>query len=155
MERVRPATVPDAVSIAARLRAADREECLAATGLPPEIVLPSSVLRKPVNVALNDDGTPEVLFGADGVPSHPNVAVVWMVSTGAIHSHPTEFLRQSLKWVDCWHEKFDVLTNFVDARNTLHHKWLRWLGFSFLRKVDSLGPYSLPFYEFAKIKHVR
>lgn len=117
--------------------------------------MPASVLRKPVNVALNDDGTPEVLFGADEVPHHPNVAVVWMVSTEAILSHPTEFLRQSRKWVDSWHERFDVLTNFVDARNTMHHKWLRWLGFSFIRKVEALGPYSLPFYEFAKIKHVR
>jgi hypothetical protein len=44
----------------------------------------------------------------------------------------------------------EYVYNYTYAKNTVHHRWLKWLGFTFLRKVN-LGPEGKPFIEFAKI----
>ena len=49
-----------------------------------------------------------------------------------------------------WHKRFDLLYNWVDARNKVHVKWLRWLGFIFINKHHN--DQGIPFYEFVKVK---
>ena len=39
----------------------------------------------------------------------------------------------------------------MDARNDLHIKWLKWMKFTFINKVNEFGYEKKPFYEFIKI----
>lgn len=147
---IRPSTLEDAQFIAAHMRQADREECEAGSGLPPELVLPQSVSRPRV-WTWEVDGEPVAMGGVDA--SIPNLGVVWMTSTDAIVKHRIRFLRETCKpMLAHLHKDFPILTNMVDARNTLHQRWLRWLGFVFLRKIEKWGAHSVPFFEFARLQ---
>lgn len=150
---VRRSTLDDARYIAPRLREADKRECDALLALPPELVLPEAVCAptRRVWTFATDAGEPVGLFGLDATPI-PQVGTIWMVSTPVINKHPQEFLRGSIRVVTAMNNEYPILTNMMDERNTLHKKWLRWLGFSFLRRIDRWGARSVPFLEFARLK---
>jgi hypothetical protein len=97
-------------------------------------------------------GEADVLYGCDALPLFPHVGVIWMLSTDRLYEYPVEFTTHSRDLFRQYHERYEVLTNFVDARNTRHIKWLKWLGCHMVRKVDRFGPHSLPFLEFASVK---
>lgn len=149
----RPAVPDDVAHITPLLRGADRQECEALTGLPPELLLPGVMeAGRAVWTFGARPGEPVGLFGVDPSPAGLPVGIIWMVSTPELERWPFHFLRISRTVVDQLNEQFPVLTNLVDARNTTHVRWLRWMGFSFLRTVEKWGAQSLPFHEFARLK---
>lgn len=150
----RPATVADALSVAQRLRKADRDEVLAAGGVEPLLALPAIVRegREVYACGLADDGIPELLWGLDPIPFCDDTAVIWLLSTDRLYDYPVEFVTASKKGLEEAHQRYPILTNFIDARNTRHIRWLRWMGFYLIRRVESFGAQSLPFIEFASIR---
>lgn len=143
----RPSTLEDAQFIAAHMRQADRQECEALRGLPPELVLPNAIGRPGVTT-WEVGGEPVVMGGVD--PSIPNMGTVWMCSTDSILQHKVQFLRGCRPMLETLHKDYPLLTNLVDARNTLHIRWLKWLGFVFTRKIERWGAHGVPFFEFAR-----
>ncbi len=87
---------------------------------------------------------PFMIFGTSSNGS------VWMVGTDVLEEFTVPFLRLNKKYVKELHLKHKLLWNYTDCRNHTHHRWLEWLGFSFIRKCP-YGPYQKDFYEFAKI----
>jgi hypothetical protein len=149
----KPASVDDVIYIAKRLRPADHGECDALFALPPELVLPQAASAgRPVWTFHSTEGEPVGVFGVDSVIEVPMLGTIWMVSTPEINNHKREFLVKSRPVVDLLNEQFPVLTNLMDKRNTLHRRWLQWLGFVFIRRIEKWGARSLPFIEFARIK---
>lgn len=152
MSTHRPATRDDVRYMAPRLRAADRAEVRAYTGLPPEVVLEQCLdASDQCWVGCHNDGEPAVLWGTQPVYQVPEVGWIWMVCTDLILQHKYEFLTQARAHLPLAHARYPILTNHVDARNTVHIKWLRFMGFSFLRRVERWGAESIPFYEFARL----
>jgi hypothetical protein len=151
---VRRATLEDAETVAARIRPADRDECMAATGLPPELVLPQYVRegRECYAAGLKLDDRAEILFGVDPVYGHDRIGIIWLVSTPRIEEQPVEFVVMTKNLLEEFHKDFDVLTNFMDERNERHIRWLKWMGFKFLRRVEKYGAESRPFIEFASVR---
>ena len=148
---VRKATLEDAVTVAARIRPADRDECMAATGLPPEVILPAYIEdgRCCMAAGLQHDNRAEILFGIDPIVGHPRCGIIWLVSTPRIEEHPVEFVVMTKRLLADFHKDYDLLTNFIDERNTRHLQWLKWMGFMLLRRVEKFGAESRPFIEFA------
>ena len=146
-----PTTVEDIDYIAPRLRKADKNECLAATGKQPLDVLYTSLLQGDINLTLNaPDGERVGLCGVAPSPLE-NSGAVWMCATDAIFKHQMAFLRRSKAALDYLSQDYAVLYNCVDARNTVHIKWLKWMGFTFIAKHENYGAAKLPFYEFLRI----
>ncbi|MBB4345212.1 hypothetical protein [Rhizobium leguminosarum] len=144
----------DVTYLAPRLREADLRE-LEAAGVPSAHQALQDGLRNSKHCisVVNDEDRAVAMFGC-GRFTDDDVGYIWLLGSDEIKSNPTRFLRRSKLWVDIFHKDFPILTNFVDQRNTVHIHWIRWLGFSFLRTVNSEGPGNLPFYEFARIHHV-
>lgn len=151
---VRPATLADVEFVAANLREADRQEILAAVGIEPTLALPAYINegREVYAAGLQLDNRAEVLFGYDPIFGMDRAAVAWLLSTDRIYEHPVEFVMQSQKLLDEAHQRFDLLTNFIDARNTRHIRWLQRLGFHMIRKVDKYGYAGIPFIEFVSYR---
>ena len=151
---VRLATVEDAVFIAPILREADRQECIAALGKTPEQFLPGSVAMSDMTFALcAEDGHCIGLFGVSTVPGFDGiVGSVWMVATNDLLPYARQFLREGAPWIDRLHERCPVLVNFVDARNTVHIRWIEWSGFTLLDTREQYGAAGIPFISFAKVK---
>tara|TARA_R100000458_G_scaffold18224_2_gene15798 strand:- start:7991 stop:8467 length:477 start_codon:yes stop_codon:yes gene_type:complete len=147
----------DVKHLAKNLRHADKQELYATFGNHSDI---QDVLDK--NVAVTTDakvieykGKPIGVFGvADGHEENFNLGWVWMVGTDDIKEIRTQFLKQCKEELEKMQSKYDVLCNYVDARNKVHIKWLRWMGFTFLREVENYGEESKTFYEFARLSNV-
>lgn len=148
----RPSVVPDVAAVAKDIRPEDAAEILAASGLNPMSGLMTGYLHSDEcwTICTKDAGKPVALFGFRKVDE--NKAVVWLLGTKDLPKYGTRFLRESRDWIDRFHKKADLLFNAVDQRNTVHIRWLEWLGFKFIRVIPQYGHLKLPFVEFARIK---
>ncbi len=96
-----------------------------------------------LKVATNDSN-PFMIFGTTPTGS------VWMVGTPVLEQFTIPFLRLNRQYISELHTRHKLLWNYTDCRNHVHHRWLKWLGFVFIRKCP-YGPFQRDFYEFARI----
>jgi hypothetical protein len=146
MQYHRPATVQDAIFVAANLRSEDRAECLAASGIPPEMSLPAVAGLAEAIVA--PDGEVIGLCGVMPTPI-PGNGTVWMLGTTSVAKYSKLFIRAGKVWLEQKHQRYARLGNVVDARNMLHVRWLAAMGFKFTQVIIH-GPQSLPFIQFER-----
>lgn len=146
----RPMTMDDVRYLAPRLRPEDEAEVIATGSNPMKALTDGYYLSAPVYTMVGADGIP---FGAFGVVpiSDDGAAAVWLLATPGIEKQKMSFARQSIEVTKRLNRQYPVLTNVVDARNELHIKWLKWLGFQAIQVHPRLGPMGLPFYEFVRI----
>ncbi|MER9560994.1 hypothetical protein [Mesorhizobium sp. M0571] len=153
MITIRRAKVADAISLAPRLRSADRDECRAYLGMEPEVVLPHLVQQgNYVWAGVEPNGEVFGLFGVDPVKGNPHLGIVWMVSSPTIMKHRRDLIGMAPKWLKRLHRVRPLLGNHIDARNTTHIRWLKRMGFSFLRTHAEFGVEKRPFHEFARLR---
>jgi hypothetical protein len=145
--QVRSAKLGDADLLALRLRPADRREIEAALGMNPPVVLRLGVEASDPCYAVVEDGVVLALFGVVPVLRIPNTGSVWLLASEDFAAHPAFIVRSSKAWLAKLHERYRVLANYVDARNEVHIRWLRWCGFDFVRRIEQFGVMGLPFYE--------
>jgi hypothetical protein len=123
--------------MALNLRQEDEAELLAASGkLPYDALLESYCATPDCQVGLGRDGHPLCIGGC--VP-YQGRGVIWLLATDAILGERINFLRSSRWWVDKLQAEYPVLTNAVDERNTVHIEWLKWLGFTFIKRHPEYG----------------
>ena len=152
---IRPAEGVDIDIIACDMRPADLAEIAAAgTADPFEALFNSMELSMPSCYTITTDGLPIAMFGTARVELIPDFASIWLLGTEEIERHPKSFLRLCKKKLPQYIAPYDMLFNVMDVRNTLHVKFVKWLGFTFIRE-RSFGPEGLPFYEFALINNNR
>jgi hypothetical protein len=149
---IRKTDLKDALWLAPRLRTEDLIELRSfCPNVPPVAALIDGIkLSDPCWTILGEDNKPIAIFGV--APLDTNLGSVWLLGSGRIKDIQREFLRHSRFWIEELHSKYDVLTNYIYAENTVHLKWLKWLGFTIIRRVENFGSLSLPFYEFIRIK---
>lgn len=135
--------------IAANLRQQDLDEIEAMDTGPQALHL--SVQLSSHGYCITDrQGIPCAMFGAAPHPL-PGVGVVWMLGTDAIRSEAYSIARQTRQYFDTLNAAYGILWNYIDARNTVSMRWLRWGGFELLRDVEVGGH---PFHIFARTNHV-
>ena len=149
--RVRPARLEDAAALAPILRAADLQEIAASSGRPPLEVLEDGLRHSPAPYAAAlSDGTVVALLGVAPTAT-PELGAVWLLGSDHLSTHRLTFLRHSREWLRILFADYQLLGNLVDARNTLHVAWLRWMGFRFLRRV-AIGQNGEEFIEFVRLR---
>lgn len=142
-----PATLEHAASIAARLRQSDRDE-LAASGFGDvAATVANGVITSPRSWVLCVDGVPEAIAGVSPVSLLGSLGSPWMVATDVMEAHQRAFLRVSRPVVKEMTRLYGVLVNYVDDRNTVSIRWLKWCGFEMGEPV-AYGPFGMPFRRF-------
>jgi len=92
--------------------------------------------------------TPMALYGAGSFPEFPGVGFIWMHGTPDIAGAGRwAFLRSGRYGVAELQGKYALLVCYADSRNTLHTRWLRWMGFTPLATRYFHDPL-VPFLEF-------
>ena len=149
MIQIRNATVKDAIEVANNIRPEDKMEI---EGMGHNLsLLPFYVLTSDTSVAFfDDDGTIGGIAGITADPYNPGAGMVWMLCTNAVTKKPHTVVRQAKRWLAKHEGKYTNLWNLADARNHLHHKLLKLLGFTALRRINT-GPYFLPYLEIVKL----
>jgi hypothetical protein len=150
---VRESVPQDVRDLAPRLRIMDKMEIAAATGEKPLIALGRGFADSKPCYTVDYKGTPCAMFGVvpDLSGTHfTRFGAIWLLGSDDIPLFRKSFLKNSKAWVAQISEGFDVVGNYVDARNLRHIRWLKWLGFKFVGTVKR-GPLNLPFHEFYKV----
>ena len=80
-----------------------------------------------------------------------SIGQVWLLASPRIEKLSIPFLRNSRIVTELFTKDHKLLFNYVDARNKLHIKWLKWCGFTFINKHEKFGIEKRPFYEFVRI----
>ena len=146
---LRLANEDDCIYLAENLREDDYREIKAVTGLPPLLSLLTGLKSSQVPLVICDNQGKVVAML--GVVPNGLIGSIWMVGTPDLKRISVSFLKNCQDVFTVLKNNFSVLHNYVDARNELHIRWLRWMGFSFIKKHQSYGIEQKPFYEFVKI----
>ena len=141
---IHPITLEAAYEVASNLRPEDRRECEEGHGIVPTIHIPLSSLD---GFCVSFNVPNGRIAGLAGIQQGGKI---WMLTTPAIHDYPVHFAREAKRFIDGRPEPY--LWNYVDKRNTVHIKLLKFLGFTFHEEV-TLGPNNLPFIRFDKCVH--
>lgn len=142
--------------MAGNMRQADADEVKAQSGhTPAESLLKGFMCSDPCLSLISRHGTVIGMWGV--VPQGDRVGRIWMLGTDAMFDDAIDrrtFLREAVKYVEELHQRYTVLFNEIDARNKVHMRWLRWMGFTFVRYRPNYGAEGRPFYEFCRVSHV-
>jgi hypothetical protein len=143
--------VGDCEYLAPRLRAADLAEIGALDGSAPLAALIESLSASSLANVMEHNGVPFAIYGVapeDGC-SDCTRGISWMLGTDDLKKHSVWFLRNYRGMLDEMHAYFPVIFNFVDVRNEVHIRWLRWAGFTFGKQYPLNGTH---FWEHWRIK---
>ncbi len=142
---IRKTIFEDIDFLAPRLRQEDKREILDSVGLNPYQALSNGFYHSEICLTIVD--TKDIPVGMFGVSEE---GAIWLLATPEIKRIRFSFLRESRKIVNLLNHKYKLLWNFVDCRNELHLRWLKWCGFKLLRKLNH-GVNQKPFFEFIKL----
>lgn len=138
--------------IASHLRQHDTQELHAVhgVGLNIEQCLQRSVrVSEECHMLATVDGEPVALFGVAPVSMLGGMACPWVLGTDAFMAHPRDIVVLGKRMVLKWASRYDLLFNFVDARNVRSIAWLRHIGFQVL-EPQPYGLEGLPFHRFER-----
>ena len=142
----RPASFKDACVVLNHMRPEDKAE-VEGMGFQP-LHVPFGVLASEHATYFHVDEQPAGIAGV--VRLSPTEGQIWMLCTPLIQTKPVTFVRGAKAWLKEVEREYSLLWNLADARNHVHHKLLRHLGFKALRTVPC-GPKALPYYEIIKL----
>ena len=149
----RPTRVTDIPYVAEYMRDEDVAEVQAFSGhTPEESLLHSFFQGNPCMTMIGRDGRPMGMWGV--VPQRSDVGAIWMLCTDDLvrdRLNSMRFLREARTHLDRVQQRYRVLFNFADARNVVHIKWLRWMGFTFISSHPNFGTEGRLFLEFVRI----
>ena len=146
---IKIATLKEVNYLSTRLRQEDVDECKAHSNSSPLNALTVGVKYShlPFVIYSNKD---EPVFIVGVIPQGKNLGMIWLLSSSEINNMPITFLRNCKTVLRCYSQTFPLLYNYIDARNTLHIKWLKWLGFQFIKVHQNFGYEQRKFIEFIK-----
>jgi hypothetical protein len=142
----------DEVYLSYCLRKADRDELEALSDTAPaEILREGGMISRPSCTIVGNSGLTAGMFGV--VDEGNGAGRLWLLGTDELVSKPMrlQFLREGRAYLRGLERMYKVLYNKIDERNTTHIKWLRWMGFSFIRRIEHYGCEGRPFLEFIKL----
>jgi hypothetical protein len=129
MQSVRSARLEDIEYLVPHLRAADLAEVAAASALPPANSL-AIAFRGSYTAFTTLSATtllPTGMGGVVGAPERPGL--VWFLGTNEVTEQSVYHLKMSRRVVDALAYGRPELHAISDNRNTVHHRWLKWVGF--------------------------
>lgn len=125
---IRRCTEFDIEELSLTMRKEDVEEILHASGRTPREVLLSGFASSEVIRVIEWNGEVAAIFGVVGVLGRAGAP--WMLGTDDLR-RCWSLLRECRAYVEQITQKYHYLTNAVWAKNEVHIKWIKWLGFTF------------------------
>lgn len=142
--------------LAENMRQVDVDEVYASSGHNPLQSILSSVEMSTDTFTFLFEGKVQAIAGIREV--NENSAVPWMLCSNAIEDfkkiHRKTFYKGTVQWVNEMNERYQMLFNYVDARNEVTIQWLKHLKFEFPKLIEDYGFQKIPFYLFMRVRNV-
>lgn len=140
MIQLRAATIDDCWDLAENLRPRDRQElALGRSATPLDKIIAAWKGSAPCEAAVTSQGALVCMWGVQTYPG--GLGSIWMLGTPALTSVPLAFLRGCRPVIHRAASGHSVLACAPWRKNTLHLRWLQWLGF---QPHDTCHPLYLP-----------
>lgn len=141
---LRPSIHEDAAELALSMRQADRTEiALAGSSGPYDSLMRGIVNSVNPTTILGPQGAVVAIGGC--VQLAPQLGCPWLLASDGLLEIKRDFLRDCKPELIKLHGAFPTLYNEVWEGNTLHIRWLRWLGFN-VADHHGTRPHFLPFW---------
>lgn len=111
------------------MREADIAETRAVQGIAPNAALVNCVKESGNAIGTFVDGELILVHGLGELSR--DVGIPWALGTDAIEEHGLYLCKYAKKVVDRMLLDYPILMNYVDTRNKVHLRWLKWMGFIF------------------------
>lgn len=147
----RRSTFADCRDLAPRMRSQDANEVMASSGTTPYEALKQSYNASAPEcfTIIHEDGE---IVGMFGLSDCGHFASPWLLGSDKLPETKRVMLPVSAEWVEEKNNQYPLLLNYVHADNTVSMKWLKALGFKFIRLDKEYGVGKEPFYQFVRIK---
>ena len=148
----RPSRWEDVPIVAKDMRQADMAEVKAYSGRTPSAAL-YSALKYPNSTNMTiclGNGLTVGMYGVCPI-QEPGVGVVLMLASENIKAIHRQFLKEIREAIQKLCDGYRLVFNFTDARNHVHHRWIKWAGFTIIKRHENFGVEQRPFLEFTRI----
>ena len=150
MHHYRPSILSDCLELAPNMREQDVTEVSYSNGLSPLDALQASYrASQECNTIIHEDGS---VVGMFGLSDSVIFASPWLLGSDKLVETKRVMLPVSAKWVEEMNTKHPILLNYVHVDNTVSKRWLKSLGFNFIKLEQEFGVGKQPFYQFVRIK---
>lgn len=152
MAYVREYREGDAEALAPILREADRNEIQAASGLSPVVSMRIGAEESRISLSIiGDSGHVIGMFGAGD--AYPHTGLVWLLGAEELTNIAVrQFVKLAPSYLEAFHLYYPLLFNYIDKRNTVHIRWLKRMGFTFIKEHPEYGHEKRPFLEFVRLR---
>lgn len=142
----------DAAELAPLVGEMDRQEIWEATGNSPNAELYLAQCRSVPCWSIRRRSDKGIVAMLGVVPLMPDVGRVWMLASPELTFRPGLFLRHARPFLERIQRRYPLLFNTVAEFQYAHIRWLRWMGFTFIRRWPHYGHAETPFLEFARLQ---
>lgn len=139
-------TLDDVFSLENRLRLADINEVEALGSNPHKALLMGYIYSDECMTVWEDDKVIG-MFGVSNWDLPKGFATIWFLGSDECRNHPVTFVKEGIKYTKKSLQKYDILVNCVDARNTDSLRWLRAIGMNLSSAIDVKGNKFIQFYK--------
>ena len=150
-----PATLYHCQQLALHMKEADVREVRLASGLSPLAALEASlnISQKASALLLEDKvmALSGIASSYEGTLKSKTLGIIWAL-TVPLSGWEKTFWKVSQQLTADYQKMFPLLTNFCDVENTETIRYLKRLGFVFLRREEHFGVEEKPFYQFVRIR---
>ena len=119
--------------IAANMRSDDVREIWASHRSLPAKALRSGLRSQRCWTAMIE-GKPAVMFGVCDKSILTRTGIPWLLATDELSDIKRQFLTYSKEYIEKSMKGYDLLENHVHVDNKLSIRWLKWIGFSLVKK---------------------
>lgn len=144
---VRTSEEKDIETLKNNLRQSDIQEIWASHRLSPEEALKLSLKQAETCMTIEIEGKPIGMFGITSGDLLSDTATIWMLATNGLNRVRKSFIKECKKFINSQLENYTTLEGYVDARNKISMRWLRWCGAKIAEAIP-LGVDKLPFHYF-------
>lgn len=144
---VRPTAAEDVRALVGRLRAVDVAEVWASSRNTPESALWLSYQQSTRRFTFFRDSCVVALYGVAPMCLLCTTGVPWLLGSDLMEKAGLYFLKHCKSELAELMNGFSMLENWVDDRNEISKRWLKWCGFH-IEEPAPYGPDGLPFRRF-------
>ena len=145
----RPSKFEDCRELAPHMREQDKIEIMYSNAaLPLQALQVGYNESEECNSIIHEDGN---VVGMFGVANAGVFASPWLLGSDKIIDTRNEFIPQAKEWVEKISKKYPILLNYVHEGNEVSKRWLKSLGFEFIKLEKEYGVGQQPFYLFVRI----
>lgn len=135
----------DVYELAPRLRQDDINE-VKALGFKPEQSLLQGFIYSDICYSVKHNNKTIGMFGTTNYNLPNKWGSIWFLGSDETINFPVTFIREGKKFLKQAFQKYDILVNAVDSRNTSHIKYIEHIGLIISNPIMINGYKFLQFY---------